>query len=320
MSTETIITNNLGEVQEIKSDFAIPGLLADATKTIDPAPVRTRWTAHELLTAVFPAPRWFVPKYIPYGYILLGGRPKLGKSWFALQLATAKGSGGRVFDELIPRGKVLYLALEDSSRRLQDRIKKMGVFADADIVFHTQWEPFLEGGFATLQAEIIAHEYQFVVIDTLARALVGKRKIDQNDISDMTAIGANLQQITSTRDITILAIDHHTKPSGYDSDPIDDLLGSTGKSAVPDCVMGLYREQGKKGAVLKSRGRDSEDLDLAIEWDVTTGCWQMLGDANDIRKDSLAADIITAILALTEDGTIPTTTKIASLVNLKASM
>ena len=60
-----------------------------------------------------------------------------------------------------------------------------------------------------------------------------------------------------SHDLAIIAIDHHRKPAGMIADPIDDIVGSTAKSAGgPDAALGLYKEQGKAGAVLKVTGRD----------------------------------------------------------------
>ena len=79
-------------------------------------PIKTRWTIEELAKAEFAPPRWAVPGIVPVGLSSLAGRPKLGKSWLALQIAVAVGCGGRLFDLKIDPGKVLYLALEDSPR------------------------------------------------------------------------------------------------------------------------------------------------------------------------------------------------------------
>jgi RecA-family ATPase len=84
---------------------------------------RTRWTAPELLAAEFPEPRWAVPKIVPEGLTFLGGAPKVGKSWLGLALAVAVASGGFFLDEPVERGDVLYCALEDPGRRLQQRLR-----------------------------------------------------------------------------------------------------------------------------------------------------------------------------------------------------
>lgn len=57
---------------------------------------------------------------------MLAGRPKLGKSWLALQLAQASACGGKVFEQSVEPGPVLYIALEDSERRLQQRLQLQG--------------------------------------------------------------------------------------------------------------------------------------------------------------------------------------------------
>jgi hypothetical protein len=44
-------------------------------------------SAAELRTKVFDPLQWVVPKYLPEGLTLLGGRPKIGKSWQALDIA-----------------------------------------------------------------------------------------------------------------------------------------------------------------------------------------------------------------------------------------
>jgi hypothetical protein len=55
---------------------------------------RTRWTAGELLTAELPPTPWLIPGLLPIGLVILAGRRKLGKSFLALQMAGAIGSGG----------------------------------------------------------------------------------------------------------------------------------------------------------------------------------------------------------------------------------
>jgi hypothetical protein len=48
---------------------------------------RSFYTARELLGTKFPEPRWIVPDILPEGLTPLAGRPKVGKSWLALQIA-----------------------------------------------------------------------------------------------------------------------------------------------------------------------------------------------------------------------------------------
>ena len=54
------------------------------------------------------------------------GPPKLGKSWFALDIVVAVAAGGKALGHIdVEPGYVLYLALEDPPRRMQDRTRKV---------------------------------------------------------------------------------------------------------------------------------------------------------------------------------------------------
>jgi hypothetical protein len=222
------------------------------------------------------------------------------------------GTGGRVLAQQVSAGRVLFLALEDSPRRLKERMTRQAMPANASVAFVTEWSPFAEGGLADLQAEIERDGYRLVIVDTFSRAL---GRADQQDMADMTAILGNLQQAAMLRDVAILLIDHHRKPAGFMSDPIDDILGSTAKAAVADASLGLYREQGKHGATLKITGRDIEEQELALEWDALTCCWQSLGIASEVRADSVKSEIVQAIEDLTEIGEPATTAAIADHIN-----
>src|SRR6478735_3104121 len=90
----------------------------------DPQARRTSWTAAELLAADLPRPRWAVDGLFPEGLAFMAGAPKLGKSWLALSLGIAVGCGGVALSKVdVDQGDVLYLALEDNARRLQERLR-----------------------------------------------------------------------------------------------------------------------------------------------------------------------------------------------------
>jgi hypothetical protein len=258
---------------------------------------RTRWTTDELLTSDFPPLNWVVPDLLLEELTVLAGRPKLGKSWLALQIGQAVACGGRVFGQMIEPGPVLYLALEDNARRLQRRLQQQHWPADARATFCFAWATLDRGGLAALQTEMTDQRYRLIVIDTLSRAFSGTR--NQNDIGEMTEVLGSLQRLALDHGGAILGIDHHGKPHGTNPDPVDDILGSTGKGAVADCLMGLYRERGKQGAILRVVGRDLDaDRNLALEWDGRLCCWQLLGNGDAITKNSLQAVILDAFARL----------------------
>ena len=265
---------------------------------------KTTWTLDELLDADFPEPTWTVPDYIPVGLVSLAGRPKIGKSWMALQLAIAKGSGGYFLGKVVEKGGVLYLAFEDHGRRLKSRINQIGGKRGAPITFKTDFRPLDGDGLNDLYIEIASGQYQLIIVDTFGRSLTAG-KLEIKDYSDNVAILSPLQRMAQKHAVTILLVDHHSKING--DNPITDLIGSIGKSATFDCVIGLYKEQGKQGAKLMIVGRDQDDVDLAIEFDPVTGCWQSLGDRRSVFEQS----VLDAIKSLVKQGELATTKAIS---------
>ena len=228
------------------------------------------WTMAELLAASFPHTGWIVPGLVPTGLSTLAGRPKMGKSWLALQIACAVGAGGRVLDRTVEQGPVLYIALEDSPRRLQERLRKQGA-PQADVTFALEWQSLGAGGLGALRTAIEEREYRLVIVDTLSRAL---GRAEQLDLAAMTLTIGALQKVTKVTGAAILTVDHHKKPMGNLANPIDDThgVGSTGKAALVDAALGVYREWGKHDATLLAVGRDMEEVELYIRWDADHRC------------------------------------------------
>jgi RecA-family ATPase len=252
-----------------------------------------RWTVAELLDATFPEPRWAIPELIPEGLTIIGGRPKIGKSWLLLQAAIAVGTGGIFFNKSVDQGNVLYVAFEDGPRRLQDRIRKMGMPREALVAFERNWRPMHKGGLDDLVAEIAAVDYRLIIFDTLTRAFPGLSQKDHPEV-----IGKCIDQIQTIATNHCLAIvfsDHTRKPNGFDNDPIDDILYSSEKVKSADVVLALYKEQGKAGAKLLGRGRDIDEIDLALQWDPELWCWQSKGNNDELQMTERQLDILDAI-------------------------
>lgn len=262
----------------------------------DPALGKRSWYVSELYQTEFPEPRYLIPDLLPAGLAALGARPKIGKSWLGLQISVAVGTGGRIFDQPVQKGRVLYLALEDSARRMKQRLLKQGAPEAANVRFEFAWRPLLEGGMDELIDEIRIGRYSLVVVDTLARAM---GYLDPNKAAEMNVYLGALQRVAVDRNMTILLIDHHRKGNGGDnSDVIDDLIGATAKAGVLDVAMGLYRARGEKNATLKLTGRDIEERELAMHFDRETGCWECLGDAGEIVSSEHEQVILEAIAKL----------------------
>jgi len=312
---ELQVDNNLENLRGLLANIAKNDHAFGALMAREDEPAKVRWTPAELYKADFAEPKYIIPELIPYGLSFFAGRPKIGKSWYAMQVAHAVGTGGKLFGHDITKGNVLYIALEDNARRLKHRSAKQGIPADANIEFVTEWSPLNEDGMGDLINEVSQGGYDLVIIDTFSRSITGKA--DQMDGGSMTDIVGQLQSMGQTYDLSILVIDHHRKKNAYSDDPIDDILGATGKAAVADAAMGLYKERGKAGATLRIVGRDIEEKSLALEWDALTYSWQLVGEAGQVMANTKKADILDAIRTLVDMGKVPTTTRIASVTDQK---
>ncbi|MBP8123744.1 MAG: AAA family ATPase [Caldilineaceae bacterium] len=301
----------------VKSVF---NALCKATPTLaelmasDPPPKnRSGWSVSDLLSTEFPEPNWVVPGLIPEGLTILAGRPKVGKSWFALQVGTAVGSGGMVFDKRVVQGRVLYLALEDSYRRLKERLQKQRAVTTTNMFFETEWPGLDEGGLTLLEQHIEKNQPKVVFFDTISRVL---RKSDQNNGQDMGRVLGDLQRLAIDHHIGIILIDHHKKSGGEGTNPIDDILGATAKTAVADATLGLFRDKGERRYTLKATGREIEEQSLNIAFDGATGCWQLLGETGGTLIDTNRHQVLTKVKALFAEGHPPTTAHIAERLNM----
>jgi hypothetical protein len=270
-------------------------------------------SAEDILTTDWPEPVWAIPNLLPVGLTILAGRPKVGKSWLALQIALAVASGGHALGEPVEQGPVLYLALEDPGRRLEERMTKQGWTSDlpAEFMpldrFQRQIADLRDGGGERLARQIELRGYRFVAIDTLSRSVYG----DQNDVAEMTLALTPIQEMAHAHNCAVMLVDHHRKTTGAGPDAITDILGSTAKGAMADTAWGLYKERGKAGAKLAIVGRDVEEQILALSWDWELGCWQCEGDTDELELTERRQEVLDALEDLGKVGLMDITRAVA---------
>ena len=120
---------------DVFNAFGIEGVKKQITKVHNQVHNSKEFTldGYEFLTGCELADKIYEPLEFLYNdiiptpnLILLAGAPKLGKSWFALFLTQEFAKNGH---------KVVYLANEDSDRRLQARYNKVTDFPSNDVIF-----------------------------------------------------------------------------------------------------------------------------------------------------------------------------------------
>ena len=266
-------------------------------------------SAQSILATTYQDITWIVPGMLSVGMSFLGGRPKSGKSWLALQLACAVATGGIFLGKhIIVPGRVLYLSLEDYPRRLQSRMQKQNWPSNAPVDFITmdnfgnQIGNLAAGGSERLAYMIEDRKYRQIIIDTFGRA-IGQffNQGDANDYSVTVKALSPIQEMSVNLGCNTMLIDHHNKAAGnaLEPDAISDLMGSVAKGATVDTMIGLYRERGKAGAKLHVVGRDLDDeIMMAMDFDREHGLWINSGDADQIELTARRQEILDAVESL----------------------
>lgn len=246
------------------------------------------FTASELQAVKFPPLKFLVEGLITEGLTLLAGKPKMGKSWMALDIAMSVAIGSNALgNRPCEKGIALYCALEDNPRRLRRRmLHNYGDQIDWPVKFHfaTQMHSLDEGGLDDLEDWIAEHHPSLIILDTLAR--IKPTSKGKNEYEADYAALLPLQELAGQHGISIIVIHHLRKMTG--DDPLDMVSGTTGLTGAVDNVLVLDRKS--DGTTLYGRGREMENIDLALE--LNDGLWRILGDTDSVRISSERRAII----------------------------
>jgi hypothetical protein len=264
---------------------------------------RGSWREHVITAAglqrkTFPELVYVVPGLIAEGLTILAGRPKLGKSWLALDVCLGVASGSGVLGNVKPaQGDVLYCALEDTQRRLQRRIDRLispvsGTWPER-LTVTTQWRRLDAGGVEDIAAWVGSENVsspRLVVLDTLAGVRPARAAGEQLYDSDYRAL-IDLHRLAGERSMAVLVL-HHTRKLDAD-DPLDTVSGTLGLAGCADTVLVLARSS--QGATLYVRGRDIEEAERAITWDAAACRWTLGGDAAELQRSQGRKAILGAL-------------------------
>lgn len=253
-------------------------------------------SAADLIAREFKPPKWAVPDLVPEGLTILAGRPKSGKSWLALDLGVSVAGGGDAIGNIrCTPGEVLYLALEDTERRLNSRLRAVlqGQPAPPSLFITTQWRRADQGGLDDLKVWLATHpSARLVMVDTLAK-IRGRpdrdRGVYENDYAAVTGFKSLADQFT----VPIVLV-HHVNKEGA-SDPVMAVSGTAGLTGSADTIVVLKREPNDPHGLLYVRGRDVNEAEIALQFDNDTGKWLRLGAGSDFRKSQERNAIIRAL-------------------------
>ena len=228
----------------------------------NPANLHTM-TMNELYETAYPSRPPIIDGLLYPGTYLLAGAPKVGKSFLVAQLAYHVSTGQPLWDYSDREGTVLYLALEDDYKRLQDRMFRMfGVESTDKLHFATCAKQIGSG--LEEQMELFLHEHpdtRLIVIDTLqkVREISGEA---YNYATDYEIVG-KLKQFADKYGICLLLV-HHTRKQPA-NDKFEMISGTTGLLGCADGAFLLQKERGTSmTGTLDIVGRDQGEQKLFL--------------------------------------------------------
>ena len=142
--------------------------------------------------------RFCVDTLLPQGVCFLGGASKIGKSWMVLDWCVRIAKGEPVWGLSTQKGTTLYLCLEDTLRRVQDRLNRITDEVPGNAYFSAQAETMAGGLLEEIRRFVREHpDTVLVAVDTFAvvRALGGDQTYgsDYQEVRQLKALAEELK-------------------------------------------------------------------------------------------------------------------------------
>ena len=216
---------------------------------------------------------------ISQGLFVLAGAPKVGKSWLALDMCLSIAKGEKVLGKETLCGHAVYLSLEDSLIRLQNRLYELTDEPSDNLNFAIMAESISNG--LPEQIEYCRKRFddlKIVVIDTLQKVRNESESSYSSDYKELSV----LKSLADKLGIAIVLV-HHTRKCS-DGDPFNMISGSTGLSGCVDGSMVLIEsKRGSRKAKLYCVGRDIENQEINVVFESSR--WKVSDEIKNIEPD-----------------------------------
>lgn len=256
----------------------------------------------DLVELDIPEISWIVPGLLATGLTVLAGKPKVGKSWFALQLCISVASGLGFLGRECVQGEVIYLALEDGPRRAKKRVLSLlnGQSAPHGLTFYYEWPRLDSGGLEALEGLIRSTpNLRLLVIDVWAKVRPLKKPRGATSYEIDYAEASRIKRLADNHNIALELVTHLRKPNGKSAaiDLFDEVSGSTGITGAADATFILTRTRNVADGELHVTGRDVDEIQLALTRNQSGG-WDLIGPAGMVQRTPDMQKILEALVSL----------------------
>ena len=205
--------------------------------------------AETLLYEPLEKPSFVVDSLIPTGLSLFCGSQKIGKSWLMLKLCLCVSQGIPLWDMPTMEGDVLYLCLEDTFCRIQDRLFRLTDEASGRLHFAVASCKLSDG--LIVQLEDYLKDYpdsRLIVIDTLQKVrTASKDNAYASDYGDISLI----KDFADRHSLAVIVVHHIRKQN--DSDVFNKVSGTTGLTGRADATFVLEKDLHLLSSLLNAR-------------------------------------------------------------------
>ena len=261
----------------------------------DPAYLPTV-SMQDLYETVYPSRPPIIDGLLYAGTYLFVGAPKVGKSFLMAQIGYHVSTGLELWGYPVHQGAVLYLALEDDHRRLQDRMFRMFGTESADNLYFSIYAKQLGAGLEE-QLKWFVQEHpdtRLIIIDTLQK--VREPGGDTYSYASDYEVIAKLKAFADEHSICLLLV-HHTRKQQAE-DKFDMISGTNGLLGAADGAFLLQKERRTSNtATLDISGRDQQDQRLYLTRNEERLIWTLERAETELWKEP-PDPVLAAIAAL----------------------
>ena len=253
--------------------------------------------AGALMDMEFRPTGFLIEKLLGKGVYILAGASKIGKSWLVLWLADLVSKGLPVWELKTVPCAVLYVSLEDTQQRIQQRLNDVTGGEPGALHIATEAE-LLGGGFEEQLTGFLSEhpDVGFVIIDTLQR--IRPVKAEKYSYAGDYEVMTVLKNIADAFNVTILVV-HHTRKE-ESSDAFNMISGTTGLLGCADGALVLQKQSRlSPEATLDVTGREMADCQLRLRFNEQTKHWDFIGYGSD--EPSQRDQLLEAIQSLTAE-------------------
>lgn len=264
-----------------------------------------------LMEQDFPPTKYVVDGLIPEGLTYLIAAPKIGKSWMVLDLALAVTQGVPFLGAIpVDRRPVMYLALEDGPKRMQNRARALDCLQlPRSILFVHRVKPEHARELMREFMNLYAGQEPLVILDTLGKIKPAKAPGEGAYEHDY-AVSAGLKEVADDAEGSVIVV-HHNRKAGSE-DFLEDVSGTQGIAGAADTIIVIRRRRTEVDGELHITSRDAAEGSYAVKFN--DGKWTLDGNGLDDASQALSdreatknlAEPNTELLAFVNSRSAPT--------------